>query len=67
MLFSWWTNRRRRQLLAPPFPPEWEAILRDRVGHYALLRDEGEGERDQARSHGVPSGPRERGRPVPSV
>ncbi len=38
MLFSWWTNRRRRQILAQPFPPAWDTIL-DRVGHYALLPD----------------------------
>ncbi|MBY0513820.1 MAG: zinc-dependent peptidase [Gemmataceae bacterium] len=47
MLFSWLRTRRRRKLLAEPFPVRWEAILQRNVGHYprlspgeqALLRD----------------------------
>jgi Mlc titration factor MtfA (ptsG expression regulator) len=37
MLFSWLKNRRRRNILAEPFPDGWLAILYDRVGHYELL------------------------------
>ena len=37
MLFSWWKNRRRRQILAEPFPAVWQQILEEQVGHYALL------------------------------
>lgn len=37
MLFTWLKNRRRRQILATPFPAEWQAILDEQVGHYALL------------------------------
>lgn len=37
MLFSWLRNRRRRKLLAEPFPVRWEAILGRNVGHYPLL------------------------------
>lgn len=36
-MFSWFRNRRRRKLLAEPFPVRWEAILKRNVGHYALL------------------------------
>ena len=47
MLFSWLRARRRRKLLAEPFPLRWTAILERTVGHYprlsapqqALLRD----------------------------
>lgn len=36
-MFSWFRQRRRRKLLAEPFPIRWEAILRRNVGHYGLL------------------------------
>lgn len=39
MLFSWLRNRRRRNLLAEPFPADWQSTLQDRVGHYALISD----------------------------
>jgi MtfA peptidase len=39
MLFSWLKNRRRRKILADPFPPAWQATLHDHVGHYAVLND----------------------------
>lgn len=37
MLFSWLRNRRRRGILATPFPDAWLTILDERVGHYGLL------------------------------
>lgn len=37
MLFSWLKKRRRRKLLAEPFPAEWLDILKNNVAHYALL------------------------------
>jgi Mlc titration factor MtfA (ptsG expression regulator) len=37
MLFSWLRARRRRALLAEPFPVRWAAILERNVGHYPLL------------------------------
>src|SRR5690349_21377310 len=37
MLFSWLRNRRRRRLLAEPFPLRWEEFLRRNVGHYPRL------------------------------
>ena len=37
MLFSWLKNRRRRNILAEPFPDGWLEILHERVGHYELL------------------------------
>jgi len=37
MLFSWLKNRRRRNILAEPFPDGWLEILHDQVGHYELL------------------------------
>jgi Mlc titration factor MtfA (ptsG expression regulator) len=36
-MFSWFRNRRRRKLLADPFPVRWEAFLRQNVGHYPRL------------------------------
>ena len=36
-MFSYFRNRRRRQLLAEPFPPGWVAILNANVGHYTRL------------------------------
>jgi Mlc titration factor MtfA (ptsG expression regulator) len=46
-MFGFLRNHRRRKLLAEPFPPYWEGILRKNVGHYprfsaeqqATLRD----------------------------
>jgi Mlc titration factor MtfA (ptsG expression regulator) len=39
MLFSWFRNRRRRNILAEPFPKAWLTILREGVGQYELLTD----------------------------
>src|SRR6516165_9462511 len=39
MLFSWFRNRRRRRILAEPFPPAWAEVLHQNVGHLALLPD----------------------------
>jgi Mlc titration factor MtfA (ptsG expression regulator) len=36
-MFTFFRNRRRRKLLAEPFPPAWSAILARNVGHYARL------------------------------
>jgi Mlc titration factor MtfA (ptsG expression regulator) len=36
-MFSWLRNRRRKKLLAEPFPPWWEAVLKRNVGHYPRL------------------------------
>jgi Mlc titration factor MtfA (ptsG expression regulator) len=37
MLFSWLKNRRRRKILAEPFPDSWLTVLDEYVGHYELL------------------------------
>jgi Mlc titration factor MtfA (ptsG expression regulator) len=37
MLFSWLRARRRRKLLAEPFPLRWTEFLKRNVGHFALL------------------------------
>lgn len=37
MIFTWLRNRRRRRLLAEPFPKEWEELLQRRVRHYRYL------------------------------
>ncbi|RIK79085.1 MAG: hypothetical protein DCC67_10960 [Planctomycetota bacterium] len=37
MFFSWFRRRRRRRLLAEPFPREWEELLKRRVRHYGCL------------------------------
>lgn len=37
MIFTWLKNRRRRRLLAEPFPKEWEELLQRRVRHYRYL------------------------------
>jgi hypothetical protein len=37
MLFSWLRARRRRKLLAEPFPVRWAAFLDRNVGHYPRL------------------------------
>ncbi len=39
-MFSWFRDRRRRKLLAEPFPSEWEAPLHRNVGHYPILTEE---------------------------
>jgi Mlc titration factor MtfA (ptsG expression regulator) len=39
MLFAWLKKRRRRRLLAAPFPTGWLTHLNQNVGHYALLTD----------------------------
>src|SRR5262245_4182929 len=37
MLLSWLRARRRRKILAEPFPIRWNEFLVRNVGHYALL------------------------------
>lgn len=37
MMFDWWRERKREQILAQPFPEEQRAVLRRNVGHYARL------------------------------
>jgi Mlc titration factor MtfA (ptsG expression regulator) len=37
MFFTWLRNRRRRQLLAQPFPEEWLQVLERNVVHYSYL------------------------------
>lgn len=37
MLFDWLTNRRRRKLIARPFPPAWLEVLQSDLHHYARL------------------------------
>ena len=37
MAFSWFKNRRRRTLLAEPFPPQWRRWLDANVRHFAYL------------------------------
>lgn len=37
MLLSWLRGRRRRKLLAEPFPLRWERFLHQNVGHYPRL------------------------------
>lgn len=39
MLFGWLRNRRRKKILAGPFPEEWLAYLERNVAHYPLLSD----------------------------
>jgi hypothetical protein len=39
MLFTWLKNRRRRKILAEPFPAAWDDVLRHNVGHFAWLSD----------------------------
>jgi Mlc titration factor MtfA (ptsG expression regulator) len=39
MMFSWLRRRRRRKLLAQPFPPAWLEYLRRNVGHYECLSE----------------------------
>lgn len=50
MFFDWFQRRRRRKLLAKPFPPGWLEILEENVAHYAsLLRPEQARLRDKLR------------------
>ena len=37
MIWTWLRERRRRRLLARPFPPAWLEYLRRNVGHYPFL------------------------------
>ena len=39
-MLNWFRNRRRRKLLAGPFPAEWEAIIRRNVAHDRWLDGE---------------------------
>src|SRR5947208_161670 len=39
MLFAWLRRRRRRNILAEPFPEAWRTILHERVGHYHAISD----------------------------
>ena len=39
MLLSWLKNRRRRKILAGPFPAAWLDVLRQNVGHHAWLQE----------------------------
>src|SRR4051794_3907914 len=39
MLFSWLNERRRRHLLAEPFPNWWCGFLTGNVAHYTLLSE----------------------------
>src|SRR5262245_12962492 len=39
MFFSWLKQRRRRKILAQPFPSEWLTILRRNVPYYELLTE----------------------------
>jgi MtfA peptidase len=40
MLFRWLRARRRRRIVAEPFPSAWQKILEENVGHYRLLSAE---------------------------
>jgi len=37
-MFAWWRQRRRRRLIAEPFPSAWKACLEANVRHYGFLR-----------------------------
>ncbi|REK05551.1 MAG: hypothetical protein DWQ37_23095 [Planctomycetota bacterium] len=39
-MFSWFRQRRRRKILAQPFPPEWVACIDKNVAHYHYLSAE---------------------------
>jgi MtfA peptidase len=39
MLFTWLRNRRRRRLVAQPFPDSWLNYLRKNVAHYLFLTE----------------------------
>jgi MtfA peptidase len=36
-MFAWLRRRRRRNILAEPFPDAWRSILHERVGHYEAV------------------------------
>lgn len=38
-MFGWFANKRRRKLLAVPFPPDWETVIRQNMTYYRLLED----------------------------
>ncbi|MCH2181366.1 MAG: zinc-dependent peptidase [Mariniblastus sp.] len=38
-MFHWFQNRRRAQILAPPFPPAWQTFLENNMGFYRRLDD----------------------------
>lgn len=40
MLWSWWKHRKRRQLLATPIPPSWEALIPTHCRQFAALSAE---------------------------
>jgi len=46
-MFHWLSDHRRKKLTQMPFPPEWEAIIRQNVAHYGRLED---AERDHLRT-----------------
>lgn len=48
MLFRWLKRRRRREILAQPFPPQWDEWLDANVAHYARLQP---GLRQRLRDH----------------
>jgi len=49
-MFHWLRERRRKKLLAEPFPPYWETVLNRNVAHYGRLKpDEQAKLRDIAR------------------
>src|SRR5688500_13882154 len=37
MILRWFRNRRRRRILAGPFPADWERLLQRRLRHYRHL------------------------------
>ena len=40
MIFSWLKNRRRKAIVAEPFPKEWLRYLETNVGHYRFLAED---------------------------
>src|SRR5689334_5223915 len=40
MFFRWWKQRRRRKILAAPFPDAWREVLRRNVAAYGRLSPE---------------------------
>ena len=46
MIFDWFRDHHRKELLEQPFPPEWLPILNRDMGHYAYLTEE-----ERARLH----------------
>jgi Mlc titration factor MtfA (ptsG expression regulator) len=39
-MFLWLKRRRRRQLLATPYPESWRAIVENNIAHFQLLSDQ---------------------------